>query len=511
MKSKNLFDLALNLADSWISKNNTPDKQEAVLKKLLQKSMHTAFGRHYQFNRILAAQDCVNAFRGSVPIHSYEKLYDEWWHRTIAGEANVCWPGKVKYFALSSGTSSATSKRIPITQDMFSALRRNAFGLFATLPSFNIPESTYTKSWLGIGGSSALEKVNDHYEGYLSGINAKKRPFWTKSFYKPENEIASIPDFQTRTEWIAAKAPDWDIGVLIGIPHWVQITLERIIEKHKLNSIKEIWPSLHIFVSGGTDYIPYQKAINRLIGHPIAYLNTYMASEGFIGHQTDSADFDLQLLLNNGIFFEFVPFDTEILDREDGAIAQSKTFTINEVSPDIDYAVIITTCSGAWRYELGDVIRFSDTQKGRFKISGRTKYYLNLCSEHLTGDNTNEAVRRTEEELGISIPEYMVTPKVEGSYIGHHWYIETPDQIEVENLTSTLDYHLRSLNDDYHTERNTRLHLRINLLPHHTFYEWQKARGQDNGQSKVPRVAKGKILDSWLEFIKEQGIKEAKP
>ena len=502
MKNTKSIDWALRLANNWGHKHNFPSQQSLVFKKLLNKAKHTAFGQYYHFNDILEAEDPITAFQKLVPIHDYDEIFSKWWHRTLNGESNICWPGHIKYFALSSGTSNASSKRIPISTDMFSVLRRNSFGLFATLPAFNIPSAAYTKSWLGIGGSSTLKQVGDHFEGYLSGINVKKRPFWTRNFYKPENAIASIPDFEQRIEKIAQKAPEWDIGVLIGIPHWVQFSLERIIERHQLKSIKEIWPNLRLFVSGGTDYHPYQKEINRLVGHPIVYLNTYMASEGFIGHQTDSSSFDLQMLLGAGIFFEFVPFQDQYLQDEKDFLRAKEVFTINQVEANQDYAMLISTCSGAWRYLIGDVIRFTDPIRGRFKITGRTKYYLNLCSEHLTGDNTNEAVKRTEQDLKISISEYLIAPIQKENYLGHHWYLGTSDQVNTELLKSTLDHHLRQLNDDYHTERNARLRLNVKKLSPNTFYEWQKSRNQNNGQSKVPHVVKGTILQSWLSFIK---------
>ncbi len=495
------LDWGLRLAERRLYKHNMPSQQREVLRKLLNKAKNTAFGQYYEFRRLLQSSDPVVAFQERVPIHDYNLLFEKWWHRTLAGEANVCWPGKVKFFALSSGTSNAASKRIPITPDMFSALRRNAFGLFATFPAFHIPGKTYTRSWLGIGGSSSLQKVDDHFEGYLSGINTKKRPFWSRGYFKPGNEIGGISDFDERTKLIAAKAPEWDIGVVIGIPHWVLITLEYILEYHSLNSIKEIWPDLRLFVSGGTDYRPYRKAINKLIGQPLIYLNTYIASEGFIGHQTSPASFDLQMLMDAGIFFEFIPFEDRHLAHNRDFLTPERICTIEEVVANKDYALVMSTCSGAWRYLLGDVVRFTDPGQGLFRITGRTKYYLNLCSEHLTGDNTNEAIRRTELDLKISIPEYTVVPVQKDRYIGHHWYVETDAKVSPELLRSTLDYHLRRLNDDYHTERNSRLSIELQIVEPNTFYQWQKARGQHNGQSKVPRVIRGELLADWLAYI----------
>ena len=503
MKPGDIIAKGLKLADQFLHKDEEPLlQQKKVLNHLLKKAQRTDFGLHYNFSKLLESADTVLAFQTKVPIHDYQLIFERWWHRTLRGEPDVSWPGTVKYFALSSGTSNATSKRIPITQDMFSTLRRGAFDLFATFPAFQLSDKIYTKSWLGVGGTSHLEEVDGHFEGYLSGINAKKRPFWSRKYYKPGGEIATVADFKERTKLISKAAPNWDIGVIIGIPHWVQITLEQILAENQIKTILEIWPNLQLFVSGGTDFRPYRKSLDKLVGRPLTYLNTYMASEGFIGHQRIPESTDLHLLLNHGIFFEFIPFGEEYFDEDGNLIQTPPVYTIDQVKANVDYALLISTCAGTWRYLIGDTVRFTDPGTARFLISGRTKYYLNLCSEHLTGDNTNEAITKTEEELNIAIPEYTIAGMPSGDYFRHHWYIGSNDPIDKERLKSTLDRHLRQLNDDYNSERDTALGIEIEILPPEKFYQWQEQQGQGNGQSKIPRVMKGKMLKSWQSFLK---------
>ena len=505
MTGGKFIELGLDLAERFVRPGGNPvEQQRDVLKYLLTRARHTEFGRHYNFDSLLQSADLMETFQEVIPYHDYNLLFDRWWHRALAGDPDITWRGKVKYFALSSGTSNATSKRIPITDDMLNKLRLSAFRLFTNLPDFNLPENIYTKSWLGIGGTSRLDKVDGHFEGYLSGINARKRPFWARAFYHPGDKIAAIKDFDMRTEFIAAQAPNWDVGLIIGIPHWVQLTLERIKQKSGINTINEIWPDLGVFVSGGVDFRPYQKIIDELVGHPLVYINTYLASEGMIASQDRPDVQDLQLVLDGGVFFEFIPFNEENFDEEGDLIGSPTAYLLGEVEEGKDYAVIISTCSGAWRYLLGDTVRFTDAENGRIVISGRTKYYLNLCSEHLTGDNMTAAISSTEEALGIIITEFTIAPRRKDNYFEHHWYIGIKENIDREIAKNMIDENLKALNDDYRSERETALSMDLEIVPTSYFYEWQQRYSNAAGQSKVPRVIKGKALETWLQFLKEK-------
>ena len=502
MNPGKIIEFSLEMADHWHQlEENAMQAQIKVLRKLLRRALKTQFGTHYNFGKILKSNNLVSSFQEAIPFHDYEKIYHDWWHRTLEGQRNVTWRGKTEYFALSSGTSNATSKRIPISRMMFRMLRKSAFRLFTVLPSFHLPEDIYTKSWLAIGGTSRLDKIDGHFEGYLSGINARKRPFWAKAFYRPGDQIAQITDFDMRTDLIASQAADWDVGLIIGIPHWVQITLERILKEHHVDQIKDIWPNLRGFITGGVDYKPYEKTINKLVGRSLQYINTYLASEGMIALQDRPDSEDLRLVLDGGIFFEFIKTEDHNFDEDGNLVGNPMAYTIDQVEKDQEYAIVISTCSGAWRYLLGDTIFFIDPAQGKIRISGRTKYYINLCTEHLTGDNMTAAIGQAEEDLGIVITEFMIAPQRLGDYFVHHWYVGLEESADPTKIKQTLDEKLKKLNDDYRSERGTALSIELEVVPTNYFYEWQMEQSSAAGQSKIPRVIKGDVFASWIRFL----------
>ena len=314
--------------------------QQRCLLGLLRRAGQTDFGRHYDFESAAMAADPIAAFQDRVPMHSYDRMFDQWWNRTLAGEADVSWRGKTPYFALSSGTSGAASKYIPVTADMQRSMRQAAFRMFTCLPKYNLSASFYAKEWLMIGGSASLQDLGHCYAGDLSGINARKPPVWIRRYYRPGTRIARISNWDERTDAIARMAPKWDVGVLTGIPSWVQLTLERVIEYHGLNNIHEIWPNLQVFVSGGVAFEPYRKSFEALLAHPLIYQDSYLASEGFIAFQARPDTSSMRLLLNNGIFYEFVPFNEDNFDEEGQLRPQATALTIDEVEEGVDYALL---------------------------------------------------------------------------------------------------------------------------------------------------------------------------
>lgn len=508
MKSKDLVSLSLEKVDDWV-KGEPIVQQRKVLRKLLKSASKTAFGIYYDFDQILKEEDPVGSFQREVPFHDYNRLFDTWWHRVLAGKKNITWKGRTKYFALSSGTSNARSKRIPLTRAMFKSLSYTARLLFESLPRFKISPAVFTRAWLCIGGTSHLNEIDGHYEGYLSGINARKRPFWAKAFYKPGDKIATVEDFDDRTDLIAQHAQDWDVGLIVGIPHWVQLTMERVIEKNNITHLNELWPNLTAFVFGGVDITPYKKKLDELVGHPLKYINTYLASEGMIAYQNDPQSTDLQLILNNGIFFEFIPFEDTVFDEHGDLLGSPEALTVDQVREGVDYAVVISTCAGAWRYLLGDTVRFTDVSRGRITISGRTKYYLNLCTEHLTGDNMIAAIARTEEALGVNIVEFTIVPVTEGQHYSHQWYVGVDKPVDEKVLKEYLDQQLGMLNDDYQSERKTALNMELKIVPLQTFYDWVKQRQDSAGQSKIPRVIRDETAESWRKYVEEREVVNA--
>lgn len=497
-----LIHYGLDASGKFSRREKDPAKaQLKVLQKLLEKSNRTLFGQAYDFTGLLATDDLITAFQQRVPLADYNDLYNPWWERVYEGQSNVTWQGRPKYFAMSSGTSEAATKYIPVTKAMLKSLGKGAFRMFATFPEYGLSNDIYTSSWLSIGGTTQLHEENGRKFGYLSGINAREQPIWARSFYKPGREIARIPDFNDRLEAIAQRAPEWKISVLVGIPHWIQLTLERIIELHGLNDISDIWPDLELFVSGGVDYRPYEKSFTRLAGHPLKYLNTYLASEGMFAFQRHPDAQGMQMLLDNGIFYEFLPFTPTNFDDDGNFRPGAQPITISEVETGVDYAMIISTCAGAWRYLLGDTISFLDTDKAIIQVTGRTKHYVNLVTEHLTVDNMNAGIIALENALGVSIPEFTIVPVKDDQYIAHEWYLGASDSLTAEAATNILDRALGEVNDDYKSERQTALQIKVHIVPLDTFYEWQRLGGQNNGQSKIPRVMKGAGKERWLKLV----------
>jgi hypothetical protein len=298
------------------------------------------------------------------------------------------------------------------------------------------------------------------------------------------------------------KAPSWDIGVLVGVPSWVQILLERIIKEYNLNTIHDLWPSLSAYVHSGVAFTPYEKSFEKLFGKPVVYSESYLASEGYIAYQVDLNKRIMQLVVDNGIYYEFVPFNENNFD-EDGNIKQNcNSLTISEVEEGVDYAILLSTNAGSWRYLIGDVVKFVNKEKCEITISGRTKQFLSLVGEHLSQDNMNQAVENISNELKVDINEFTVAGFREDNSFAHHWYIACDEPIDKELAIKKIDEHLKVLNDDYRVEREEALrNLYIDVLPTHVFYDFMEKTGKIGGATKFPRVLKGKRYDDWKEFI----------
>ncbi len=486
-----------------LPKKSVRRQQLKVLKKLLKKARFTQFGQQFQFDRILLDKNTVKSFQKHVPVYDYSKIYKEWWYKTLEGKPDICWPGKIKYYALSSGTSEAGSKYIPVTNDL---LRGNRVVMVRQLLSLrnyqDIPMKSIGKGWLMIGGSTALQKGPGYYEGDLSGISAKKVPFWFSPFYKPGKRIARTKDWTRKLEEIVAQAPNWDIGFIVGVPAWIQMCMEKIIEKYQLKNIHEIWPNLGFFVHGGVSFEPYKKGFEKLLGKQITYIETYLASEGFIAYQDRQDERGMRLVTNQHLFFEFVPFDSNNFDQDGNLVNEPVALQINEVEEGKDYALLISTCAGAWRYLIGDTIRFTSKEKSEIIITGRTKHYLSLVGEHLSVDNMNQAIQLVSEELNISIPEFTVAGVPHGLFFAHQWYIASETELDPESIRNKIDENLKRLNDDYAVERKSALKdIGVKVLNPEIFMEFMRASGKEGGQHKFPRVLKGKMLKDWLNFL----------
>ncbi|OOG71923.1 GH3 auxin-responsive promoter family protein [Algoriphagus sp. A40] len=507
-----LLKKGIRLRESLDQEYSSPiDLQKTQLKKLLLKAEKTEIGKKYDFHGILTAfregdSEFYERYKSQVPIYDYDSIHAEFWKKLLAGKSNITWPGAVKYFALSSGTSGAASKYLPITKSMVKAIRRTGVRQILTLSKYDLPASLFTKGILMLGGSTDLEFNGTYFSGDLSGITAGKLPIWFQRFYKPGKKISRNRNWGDKLDQIVEKAKDWDIGIIVGVPAWLQILLEKIIERYKVKHIHEIWPNLQIFVHGGVSFEPYKKGFEKLLGKPLTYIETYLASEGFLAFQALPNRKSMRLVLNNGIFHEFIPFKEENFDEEGNVKKGAQTFKIDEIEEGKDYALLISTCAGAWRYLIGDVVRFVSKEESEIIITGRTKHFLSLCGEHLSVDNMNKAIELAEEDLNICVREFTVLGVPYKNLFAHHWYIGSDDEVDPEKLQEKLDAHLKSLNDDYAVERKHALKkVIVEILPTAVFYDWLKSLGKEGGQNKFPRVLKGEKAGDWLNFISENG------
>ncbi|MFN8336140.1 MAG: GH3 auxin-responsive promoter family protein [Cyclobacteriaceae bacterium] len=483
------------------------DLQKKELKELLMEAGNTEFGKYYNFKDILKAfrkgeKEFHKVFRQNIPIHTYNKMYADWWKLSLKGIKNVTWPGRTKYFALSSGTSESASKHIPVTKGMTKAIQRTSLRQILTLSKYDLPSDFFTAGILMLGGSTHLNKKGSYFDGDLSGIQAARLPFWFQHFYKPGKKIAKTRNWDNKLNEITRKAKDWDIGIIVGVPAWIQILMEKIIAHYKVDNIHEVWPNLQVYVHGGVSFDPYRKGFEKLLGRPIHYIETYLASEGFIGFQAYPNRRSMRIVLNNGIFYEFVPFEDKNFDANGDIKPDAEAVTIGEVEEGKEYALLLSTCAGAWRYLIGDVVKFTSLEDSEIVITGRTKHFLSLCGEHLSVENMNKALELSCEELNITASEFTVAGIPHGTLFAHHWYVGSDDKVDAKVLRDKIDEHLKILNDDYATERSAALKdVHVDVLPVQTFYDWMQSKGKIGGQNKFPRVLKGAQLEDWKSFL----------
>lgn len=477
--------------------------QSKTLRKLVKRAQNTRFGEKYRFKEILNSKDIIRSFQEHVPIYDYKSIYREMWYRALNNETFVTWPGRVKYFALSSGTSESSSKHIPVTADMVKAIKKTSIRQIFSLAYYDFPKEFYEKGILMLGGSTHLQHNGTYFEGDLSGITTGNIPFWFQHFYKPGNRISKERDWNTKLDEIVKKAGNWDIGVIVGVPAWLQILLERIIEYYNVDTIHDVWPNLSIYVHGGVSFNPYKKGFEKLLARPLTYIETYLASEGFIAYQSRPNTEGMEMVLDNGLFFEFIPFNDDNFDVEGNLKKHAKTLLIDEVDEKTEYALLLSSVSGAWRYLIGDTIKFFDLKHNEIIITGRTKFFLNYCGEHLSQENMNRAVEMMSKKLNVDIREFTVAAIRYGSMFAHKWFIGTDDALDAETAAAEIDENLKKLNDDYRVERSAAIkEVFVEVLPVNYFYEYMEKNGKIGSQNKFPRVLKEAKLTEWETFLK---------
>ena len=500
----NLIKKGVELNQKLLSNQINPvEKQEDQLRELVSTARKTAFGKYYDFKSLLKSEDLVSEFKKRVPIHEYEDIHSRWWEQQQV-YPDITWPGKPKFFALSSGTTGKSSKRIPITEEFLDSMRKVGTSLIQSLPNFDFPEELFESEILMLSSSANLsENDRGHLEGEISGINVSNFPGWYDLFYRPGKEIAKIDNWDERVEAIAREAPNWNIGAIAGIPSWVLLMIEKVIDYHKLDTIHDIWPNLTTYASGGVAFETYRADFEKLTRKPLVIIDTYLASEGFFSYTSRPDTMAMELALDHGYFYEFIPFDNTGVDETGKLLYNPVSVPIQEVELDREYVLVVSSCAGAWRYAIGDTIKFTSLKPHEIVLTGRTKFFLNVVGSQLSEEKLDQAVIDVSKEVGISVNEYSVAAIKDdsGKYI-HQWVIVTDNPVEEERVAEELDKTLKAANKNYTEARNKALSgvevKTINKSEYLNFLEKDKKIG---GQIKTPKVMKEEKMNELLAVL----------
>ena len=476
------------------------DVQQELLVRLLGIAQNTEFGKAYEFKSIYD----YKTFSERVPIQQYESV-EPLIERTRKGEQNLFWPTNIQWFAKSSGTTNAKSKFIPVSDESLENCHLKAGkDMLALYINNNEEAGLFTGKGLRLGGSSAIYEDNNSYFGDLSAIIIENMPFWADFSSAPRTETALMSEWETKMAAIIDETIDENMTSLVGVPSWMLVLLNGVLEKSKKNNILEVWPNLEVYFHGGVNFNPYRDQYKRLIpSSDFKYYETYNASEGFFAIQDSNNSNDLLLMLDYGIFYEFIPMDQYC--GED-----SVAIPLQDVKLNKNYAVVITTNSGLWRYLIGDTIKFVSLSPYRIKITGRTKHYINAFGEELIIENAENALRQACKKTKAEILDYTVAPIfMNGNSKGaHEWIIEfkkAPKNIDY--FTEMLDNSLKSINSDYEAKRYNNMTLdmpKVQIAEQGLFYNWLKQKGKLGGQHKVPRLANNRdFIEELLGYSKQ--------
>ncbi len=462
--------------------------QEEVWKKLLSTARDTEFGRKYGFEDI----NTYSEYKNRVPVSTYEEIFP-YIDRTMRGEQNVLWPSEIKWFAKSSGTTNARSKFIPVSTEAIEDCHFKGGKDMLSIYVNNYPDTqVFSGKGVAVGGSHQVNEFDptstSHY-GDVSAVIMQHLPPWAQFIRTPSLDVALMNNWEEKIDKLAAETAKVNVTNIAGVPTWTVLLIQRILELEKKSNILEVWPNLEVFFHGAVAFHPYKNLFKSLIpSEKMQYWDTYNASEGFFGIQDRKDSDDLLLMLDYGVFYEFIP--VEKLDDE-----YPETIGLSEVEIGKNYAMVISTNAGLWRYSIGDTIKFTSTSPYRIKISGRTKHFINVFGEEVIVENAETAITEACEQTGAVMSNFTVGPIfLEKSHRGgHEWIIEfKTEPNDLIEFTKILDKSLRGVNSDYDAKRAFDLALmlpKVHSVAEGTFYNWMKKRGKLGGQNKVPRLS----------------------
>ena len=475
--------------------------QDELFRKLILTARPTEFGLKYDFNSITTYQQ----FRDRVPVHTYENLF-VYIERLMRGEQNILWPSEIKWFSKSSGTTNARSKFIPVSQEALDDCHFKGGKDLLSIYVNNYPETRiFNGKGLGVGGSHQLNEfdptASSHY-GDVSAVIMQNLPIWAEFIRTPSLQTALMSNWEEKIEKMAVETAQQNVTNIAGVPTWTVLLIQRIVELEGKRTILEVWPNLEVFFHGAVSFKPYRNLFHQLIPkNDMVYWEIYNASEGFFGIQDQRNSEEMLLMLDYGIFYEFIPIEES--DKEN-----PKVLRLCDVEPGKNYAMIISTNAGLWRYNIGDTVKFTSVSPYRIKISGRTKHFINAFGEEVIVENAETAITKACEATGAIMTNFTAAPVFleAGKKGGHEWIIEFKSKPhDLSEFTHILDSTLRKVNSDYDAKRSHDLALvspRIHSVEEGTFYNWMKSRGKLGGQNKVPRLSNTReYVDDILKMI----------
>ena len=470
--------------------------QEELLMNLIRRAENTVIGGQYDFSTITS----YTTFSERVPVSSYEDI-QPLIERTRQGEQNVFWDAPIKWFAKSSGTTNAKSKFIPVSNDALEDCHyKGSKDLLCLYLNNNEDSEMFLGKSLRLGGSSQIYEDKETLFGDLSAILIENMPIWAEFSSTPSNKISLMSEWENKLTAIINETKNENVTSFAGVPSWMLVLMNRMLEETGKGNLLEVWPNLEVYFHGGVSFEPYREQYQKLLPKSdFKYYEIYNASEGFFAIQDLNDSSDLLLMLDYGIFYEFIPMDTFTTPNQ-------KIIRLADVELFKNYAIVITTNSGLWRYLIGDTVRFTSLNPYRIRVSGRTKHHINVFGEELMVENTDQAIAKACQLTQTEVVDYTVAPIfMDGKEKGaHEWMIEfKQNPSDLAQFEKIVDDTLQSLNSDYEAKRHNNMTLNplvINLARPHLFYDWLKERDKLGGQHKIPRLSNQR---EYLEQLKE--------